>query len=340
MNPTRPRWTISILTIPERESYLKTLLASIAALPGAAGLVVDVIYNRDTREAPTDVEERVRGLVTGLQLNVYFNPTNPTIGAARIQQLNHCKTPLVAFLDDDLTLHGDAIASVEEELRRLPVAAVGLRSYVEDTDQLFKPRTSTPSVDAHGMRFMPVQGMLVAGYRRLFLDVGGFNPRREFWGEWTELNMRLWRSGFPTGYAMSGAFLRHWERAPASPTRSMVGREENVLWGLMCTALEYDAIAEGPETTPFWDLIESRYIAYSFGADVRIRDVLRTALRLTPRMSAMYPQIAAFRDTVRQHPFDFKPFHAFTSEEVAAVLAHAAARIGPYRADAWGGSAD
>ncbi|MBK8245977.1 MAG: hypothetical protein IPK85_01025 [Gemmatimonadetes bacterium] len=107
---------------------------------------------------------------------------------------------------------------------------------------------------------------------------------------------------------MSGAFLRHWERAPASPTRSMVGREENVLWGLMCTALEYDAIEEGPETTPFWDLVGSRYIAYSFGADVRIQDVLRTALRLTPRMSAMYPQIAAFRDTVRQHPFDFKPF--------------------------------
>ncbi|MBK8245976.1 MAG: hypothetical protein IPK85_01020 [Gemmatimonadetes bacterium] len=75
-------------------------------------------------------------------------------------------------------LHGDVLASVEEELRRLPVAGVGLRSYVEDTDQLFKPRASTPSVDAHGMRFMPVQGMLVAGYRRLFLDVGGFNPRR------------------------------------------------------------------------------------------------------------------------------------------------------------------
>ncbi|MBK8245975.1 MAG: hypothetical protein IPK85_01015 [Gemmatimonadetes bacterium] len=103
MKPTRPRWTISVLTIPERESYLRRSSPPSLRSPARPGSVVDVIYNRDTREAPADVEERVRGLVTGLQLNVYFNPANPTIGAARIQQLNHCKTPLVAFADDDLS---------------------------------------------------------------------------------------------------------------------------------------------------------------------------------------------------------------------------------------------
>ncbi len=328
---TTPRWTVSLLTIPEREPYLANLLASLRQQPRSGEVRVDVVYNRDTRESLGAVEARIRGLETTLDVHVHFNPVHPTIGGGRAQQLNVCRTPLVMFVDDDISLHGDVFAVLEHTLARLPVAAIGLPSFVEDTSQLFKPRDSTPSVNLHGVRFMPIQGMAVAGYRRLFLDVGGFNPRREHWGEWTELNLRLWRSGFPTAYAMEGAHLRHWEKAPSSPTRDMVGREENVLWGLMCTALEYDAIEQGPETLAFWDLVESRYLAYSFGKDVRIRDVLRTALRLAPRMSAAYPQIVAFRELVVKHPFAFKPFHRLSIADVEAVLGAARDRIDSYR---------
>lgn len=335
MPPAGPRWTVSLLTIPEREMYLANFLASLAKVAPAGDVVVDVIYNRDTREALADVEARIVATAEGLDVRVHFNPGTPTIGGGRHQQLNHCRTPLVMFADDDLTLEGDVFGVIERALQAHPLAIVGLPSYVEDTDRLFKPRPTTPSVDLHGLRFMPIQGMLVAGYRRLFLDVGGFNPRREFWGEWTELNLRLWRHGFPTAYVLEGARLRHWEQAPGSPTRSMGSRELHVLWGLTCTALEYDAVDEGPETEAFWELVESRYVAYSFGADVRIRDVLRAAMRLAPRLTAAYPAIAEFRDHVRRHPFDLKPFHPLTEDVVQRVLAHAAARIAPHRATAW-----
>jgi hypothetical protein len=184
---------------------------------------------------------------------------------------------------------------------------------------------------------MPVQGMLVAGYRRLFLDVGGFNPRRRFWGEWTELNLRMWRTGFPTAYAIEDAYLRHWEKAPGSPTRSMQGRRDHVLWGLLCTAIEYEAAGESPETEAFWDLVESRYIAYAFGASVTIRDLLRSAIRLTPRLASEYPAMMDFREQVRRHPFSFMPFHRFTEAEVAAVISHAEILIGSYRDEAWPG---
>lgn len=333
--PTRPRWTLSILTIPRREPYLAHLLESLGESRLPRGTVIDVVYNWDTRERPHDVVRRLRRVGRGLEVNVHFNTHRPTIGSGRIQQLNHCKTPLMAFIDDDLTVHGDLLGVLEEQMRSQPVGILGVQSLVEGTDRRFKPRRSTPRIDLNGLRFMPVQGMLVAGYRRLFLDIGGFNPRREFWGEWTEFNLRMWRSGFPTAYAMNGAYLRHWEKAPESPTRNMAGREDHVLWGLLCTALEYDAIDEREDTRAFWDLVESRYLSYAFGADAPKRDLMRSALRLAPRLSSEYPAIALFRDRTREHPFPFMPFHEFTPDDVTRVLGHAESRIAEYRDDVW-----
>lgn len=333
--PTRPRWTLSILTIPRREPYLAQLLESLGEARLPRGTVVDVVYNWDTRERPHEVVRRLRRVGRGLEVNIHFNTHRPTIGSGRIQQLNHCKTPLLAFIDDDLTVHGDLLGVLEEQMRSQPVGILGVQSLVEDSDRRFKPRRATPRIDLHGLRFMPVQGMLVAGYRRLFLDIGGFNPRREFWGEWTEFNLRMWRSGFPTAYVMNGAYLRHWEKAPESPTRNMAGREDHVLWGLLCTALEYDAIDEREDTRAFWDLVESRYLSYAFGADAPKRDLMRSALRLAPRLSSEYPAIASFRDRVREHPFTFMPFHQFTTDDVRRVLSHAETRIAEYRDDVW-----
>lgn len=332
-------WTISLLTIPRREEYLAQTLRSLRDVDLPEGTVVDVVYNFDTREAPSTVERRIKGFGRGLSVRVHFNMLDATIGSGRSQQLNQCRTPLIAFVDDDLTLHGKLFADLERNLRRLPLGAIGVRSVVEDTDQTFKPRPSTPSVDMENLRFMPVQGMLVAGYRRLFLDIGGFNPRRRFWGEWTELNLRMWRCGFPTAYTDGDAFVRHWEKAPGSPTRNMAHREDHVLWGLLCTALEYEAAGESPETESFWDLVESRYIAYAFGDDVSVRQLLRSALRITPSLAQDYGAIMDFREETRRHPFQFMPFHRFTPEEVELVISRAETHIQPYRHDVWGGSA-
>jgi Glycosyltransferase like family 2 len=335
---SRPRWTLSVLTIPRREAWLAQLLGSLRDVRLPAGTVVDVVYNWDTRERPRDVEARLRKAGRGLTLHIHFNTQRPTIGGGRVQQLNHCKTPLLAFLDDDLTVHGDFLDVLEDTLRSKPLGIVGLQSLVEDSDRRFKPRRTTPSVALDGLRYMPVQGMLAAGYRRLFLDIGGFNPRRDFWGEWTELNLRMWRSGFATAYAMQGAYLRHWEKAPESPTRNMVGREDHVLWGLLCTALEYEAIDAHADTDAFWELVESRYIKYAFGDDAKVRDLLRSALRLTPRLSAEFPHIERFRQVVREHPFAFKPFHRFTELDVRRVQEFGESRVAEYRKDIWDGN--
>uniref|UniRef100_UPI0035635922 glycosyltransferase family 2 protein n=1 Tax=Gemmatimonas sp. TaxID=1962908 RepID=UPI0035635922 len=170
-------------------------------------------------------------------------------------------------------------------------------------------------------------------YRRLFADIGGFNPRRQFWGEWTELNLRMWRHGFPTGYAMDGAFLRHWHKAPESPTRNMAGREQHVLWGLICTALEYDAVSVNEATETFWRLAQDRYLAYSFGEQPTPRQLLTSVLQLMPRLSSEFPAIHAFAQEAHRHRFHFKPFEPLTVEQVGTVLAYAEQAVFAYRPD-------
>ncbi len=329
-------WTISLLTIPRREEYLERLLASLAALEGRERFEVTVVYNAATAEEPMSIEQRIQRLAPSLRVRVYVNTTDPTIGGGRRVQLAVCRTPLVAFVDDDLTLHGDVLGALEEALRTRPLGIVGLPSYEEDTDKRFKPRESTPYTVIDGVRYMPVQGMLVAGYRRLFSDIGGFNPRRQFWGEWTELNLRLWRLGFPTGYVMDRGYLRHWHKAPESPTRNMPGRERHVLWGLMCTALEYDAVSINEASETFWRLAQDRYLAYSFGEQPSPKLLLASVLELMPRLSNEWSAMRAFAEEARRHPFQFMPFEPLSADQVRQVIAQANDAIAPYRPDALG----
>ncbi|MCS6807818.1 MAG: hypothetical protein RML40_02520 [Bacteroidota bacterium] len=51
-------------------------------------------------------------------------------------QLNLCKTSLIAFIDDDVTLHGYVFAGILNVLRSLPIAAVGVPSFIGQTDVL------------------------------------------------------------------------------------------------------------------------------------------------------------------------------------------------------------
>jgi len=327
----KPLWTLTMLTIPQREEYLRRLLTSIATIDGHERAEIVVVYNASTDEEPQAIETRIRSLMPSLPVRVYVNGTDPSIGGGRRLQLSVCRTPLVAFIDDDLTLHGDVFGALEEALRTRPLGIVGLPSYEEDSEARFKPRESTPYVNMDGVRYMPVQGMLVAGYRRLFADIGGFNPRRQYWGEWTELNLRMWRHGFPTGYVMDRGYLRHWHKAPHSPTRSMPGREQHVLWGLMCTALEYNAVSITEATDTFWRLAQDRYLAYSFGEQPSPKLLLATVLELMPRLSAEWSAMHAFSEQTRKHPFQFMPFEPFSLEQVRQVNAYGALAIAAYR---------
>lgn len=329
------RWTISMLTIPGREEYLQRLLCSLGDARVDKHAQIDIVYNWDAREAPAEIERKILKHCKGLPVRVAFNTVDPSIVGGRAQQLNACRTPLICFIDDDISVQGDLMGTLEDTLQHSPLGVVGVRSYVNDTSELFKPRVSTPHVTRDHLRFMTVQGMAVAGYRRLFLDVGGFNPRRRFWGEWTELNLRLWRRGFPTAYAMDGAFLRHWHNAPNSPTRNRAGRETEVLWGVMCTALEYDAVDINEQTESFWKLVADRYLPYSFGPEMSSKSLLSATLRLASRLTAEWGRIQEFREETRKHPFPFAPFAAITESDVDAVLAHALENIAPYRAEVW-----
>ena len=105
-----PLWTLCILTIPQRESYLKRLFESLRALGmRRSRWELQLVYNWDTDEEPYSVERRLRKMGRGLPLSVHFNVRNPSIVGGRVQQLALCKSPLICFIDDDITIHGDML---------------------------------------------------------------------------------------------------------------------------------------------------------------------------------------------------------------------------------------
>ena len=330
-----PLWNISILTIPSREENLKNLINSLNQQEFRSGVEISVIYNFDQKDHHYEIEEKIKRFSARYPLTVYFNNMDTSVSGGRNFQLNISKAPLICFIDDDITVHGAVFSAIENTLQNNPVGLVGLPSYVEDTDELFKPRESTPYIEKDNLRFMPIQGMLIAGYRQLFTDIGSFNPRRFYWGEWTEFNLRLWRNGFPTAYIMDCGHLKHWHKAPESPTRSLSGREKNVLWGLICTALEYDAVDINEATESFWRLIEERYLAYSFGDDLNLKNLLKTVLEITPRIARHWNDIAHFRQEVEKHRFKFMPFHNLTDKELNEVITFAEDEILHYRRNAF-----
>jgi hypothetical protein len=328
-----PLWTISILTIPGREEHLQRLLQSLRHDGSRA--VLHVVYNKPIRQELASTERQIKSWAEQQQVEVYFNNGDPSISGGRNFQLNLVKTPLVCFIDDDLTTEAPILDVLEETMQRTPAALIGLPSISNETGERFKPRDSTPHIDDGDFRWCTVQGMLAASYTDVLRDVGGFNPRRRFWGEWTELNLRLWRHGLPTGYRMTEPMLRHWEDAPESPTRNLDGRELHILWGIICTALEYDAVDVTDATETFWRLVEERYLSYSFGESLSPRTVLQATLSLVPELSAALSDITAFREEARKHPFQFLPFHPLTQSDLNRVLPTARKELGRLRKYIW-----
>jgi hypothetical protein len=330
---SEPRWTLTVLTVPGREAYLDRLAESVRALSDRGSVELLVVHNAVTPIDLRALERRLRAK-SGLRCRAVANASEPTIAAGRRMQVAVARTPLLCFVDDDCTLHGDVFAALERELQRVPLGALGLPSIDAYSNEPFKPRSTTPSVEHDGLRFMPIQGMLVATYRRLLIDVGDFAKHRRFWGEWTELNTRLWRMGYPTAYVMNAGSVRHWTRAPGSPTRDLTGRERNIVWGLLCTALEYDLV-DAPMDLAFWRLVASRYLPYAYDREPTATDLVRTIGSLAPQLAAEWAAIAAHAERARHHPFRFSPFHEWTQADVELVLDGATERLSDYRTEAF-----
>ena len=117
----QPLWTLSALTIPEREEFLARLLASLDATVMPANTQVDIVYNSDVREGRFEIEKRIQAMAKKLPVTVHFTGGEVSIASGRALQLNSCKTPLVAFVDDDVTLHDDVLSAIERTMRDVPL---------------------------------------------------------------------------------------------------------------------------------------------------------------------------------------------------------------------------
>ena len=316
-------WTLAILTLPSREAYLGQLVQSLAAAVDPARTELLILHNDGCEAVADDARARLEAQAGPVAVRFLRGHAEPTITRGRNALLAACRTGRIAFIDDDVTVHGDVLGSLEAAFAAEPLALVGLPSLQNDGDTPDKPRPDTPAVEHGPVRWMPVHGLLCAGYTAVLRRAGGFRERRRFWGEWTELNLRLWRLGLPTGFWLGGAHLRHWTAAPDSPTRNRARKERDIVWGLLCTALEYDAGVDAPGSEAFWRLISTRYLPYAFGRGLSAERVFAVMVELLPEFGAAWHGIQADRELARHHPFDFRPFQPLTEALVAGVRRHA-----------------
>jgi hypothetical protein len=323
LNTPRRDWSLAILTLPSREEYLGRLIESLAAGVDASRAEILILRNDGTEPLSAEAQEQLQARAGAMPVRFLAGDVDPTITKGRNALLAACGTPRICYLDDDVTVHGDLLGSLDAALAAEPLALVGLPSYENDSDRLHKPRLDTPAVDQGKVRWMPVHGLLCAGYTEVLRQAGGFRERRRFWGEWTELNLRLWRLGLPTGYWLNGAHLRHWTAAPDSPTRNRARKEHDIVWGLLCTALEYDAGSDTPGSEAFWQLISTRYLPYAFGRGLSAERVFAVMVELLPNFGAEWTGIEADREVARCHPFDFRPFQPLSPAQVAGVRRYA-----------------
>jgi hypothetical protein len=184
---------------------------------------------------PSGINAAYPDVKTSVQSSIDYG-----IAEGRNALLKTVKTPLMAYVDDDCSFGGRPVfPDLEASLKSAPLALVGIPSYRDGTEEIFKPRKETPRVVIDGTTYMKVEGMFGASYTRLLRDVGGFNERKKFRLEWTDLNMRLWRSGYATGMLMNSGHLRQWFDAPDSATRNLDSRAQHIIYGDLATHLEF-----------------------------------------------------------------------------------------------------
>lgn len=145
-------WTITVLTIPGREKYCKQLIESLNETPLTSPAQIAVIYNRRSSGDIYAIEKQIKSYSEKLPLSVYFNSHDTSIVGGRNFQLNVCKSPLVCFIDDDVTLHGEIFPVLEHKLKEKAIGILSVKSYREDSEELFKPNENTPQIDYNGIR--------------------------------------------------------------------------------------------------------------------------------------------------------------------------------------------
>ncbi len=335
-------WTLCTPTIPSRDKYLRKMLESVRKVQ--AGLKVRVLYNCPRKNAE-DLASRLNR--DYLEVDVLFCPEeqgetredNSTlfhrrkygIPYGRNQLLASVKSPLIAFIDDDCTFEGkDIFLKLEKRFRETSLGLIGLPSYHESSGVLIKPRRVYQKINKNGVVFDSVSGIFVASYAQLLRDFKGFNERKERM-DWTDVNLRVQRGGYPTGIDMEAGLVRHWVSAPDSLTRTQSSKMHlGMLYCLYSTALEFDCFGDTLSARKMWELVLGD--GYYQG-ETSFEQLSIDTLNIMPQILADAAEIKRDREFIRSLPFrNIMPYAPLKETDWEKLVEYSTLEIEKYKA--------
>ncbi|HIH32013.1 TPA: glycosyltransferase family 2 protein [Candidatus Woesearchaeota archaeon] len=329
MNSLASNLSLGIITLPSRKEYLFKLLESVKSV-SSSGIRVNILINAKVdNNGAGNLENAVKEYPNTTVTT--YNSETYSIPEARNKILSICETPLIGLIDDDCTIHGEHVfENLVDTLKKTNLAMIGLKSYVDDSDVMFKPRKTTPKEVINGVTYMKIEGLFALAYSQLLRDVGGFNERKRFWMEWTDINTVMHRNGYPTGLDMNAGYLRHWMGAPDSATRGRKDRVYDVIYGLLATGLEFGCDYNVTELK-MWEMAESTFLKYENENDIKVRELLPKLVTVLPRIIRDAEKIKVYGDRLKSLPFNIMPFENITREQWLELTQYASHHMQKYK---------
>ncbi len=262
-------WTLTILTIPSRERYLNNLIKSIINSVDSSEIKVDIIGNqKKTNRFHCMLKRAVKTLSNeGIESRILFNNTGDfryTVG--RKFALEQITTPFTIFLDDDVTINGRLLEPLKETFQNSSAAMVGLRSFINNTNIPFKPYDEEPCYVHNDIVYMPLIGLLVAGYTALLKKFKLFEHGSWYGAEWAFVNTLAMRQGLaPAMNFHTHTYLSHWLDAPDSPTRNHKDMKVMQIRSMLQAVFELGLFPNRRESKVYWTIVEKYYLPRVFG---------------------------------------------------------------------------
>jgi len=297
-------------------------------------LNLEVIIVDDTPDE--SVESAVKSSFDGAQTPIhYMHPKkNQGISGAKNLGVKHAKHSILVFLDTDVMVEEDTVPKLIGTLKDNPTTALvgGSVHWIGGPrdGQMHKPETMMRRYGRGRVKYVEaVHGCLLCCYKQAFDEVGGFDTLFNMHGENADLDIRLWRAGYPLAYNPD-AILYHRYESSYSITRNVVDRHINIMRSMLLLCYKYDVKPDKDLYENFSVWMQDNWMRKTFASG--------KPFLMAAALAESVDWLISNRNRIQKrhrgvpHKFDFKPYEVFSDKRtLKECLTSAKKRIASLR---------
>lgn len=327
---------ISISCVMPAYKRVDQTLKSLDLLFASEGLGTD--YEMEVVIADSTPDDSLKDAVVAKfgDRIVYTKPDHEGIAANKNTGAKLAKHPILVFIDSDMEVEPNTIASAIASLQKHPkTAAIGgtvMWRGGPENGQKDRPRPEDRMIIKDDTSFIEaLYSRFLATYKDVFWSVGGydeavFNMR----GEGSDLSVRYWRAGMPLAYEDS-VVVHHVHDVPDAAAVRVNHPEWGIAKDLLLLGYKYDMYSAEYQNFP-----ATVGISFSLLGSEGYYRMLQGIGKHYEYIMSVKPALDAFRASDKPE-YDFKFLEVFSSGELFdACIAAADKRLVGARTQAFG----